>query len=88
MKYPALFNAAVEAATGKASSYNVANVPNLGACYLASFLRRHGMSAADARAIIPELASIFNTAATGGPAINRALLSVDAPRLDTAPLPA
>jgi radical SAM PhpK family P-methyltransferase len=45
VKYPALFNAANEAATGKPASYNVARVPNLGACYLASFLRRRGLSA-------------------------------------------
>jgi radical SAM PhpK family P-methyltransferase len=45
VKYPALFNYAVEAATGKPAAYNVARVPNLGACYLVSFLRRHGLSA-------------------------------------------
>lgn len=45
VKYPALFNWAFEAATGKPAVYNVAKVPNLGACYLASFLRRRGLSA-------------------------------------------
>ncbi|HSK81399.1 MAG TPA: hypothetical protein VLQ45_33405, partial [Thermoanaerobaculia bacterium] len=43
VKYPTLFNHALELATGKPASYNVAKVPNLGACYLASFLRRRGL---------------------------------------------
>jgi radical SAM PhpK family P-methyltransferase len=45
VKYPTLFNHALELATGKPASYNVAKVPNLGACYLASFLRRRGLNA-------------------------------------------
>jgi radical SAM PhpK family P-methyltransferase len=45
VKYPALFNHAVAAATGRPAAYNVAKVPNLGACYLASFLRRRSLSA-------------------------------------------
>jgi radical SAM PhpK family P-methyltransferase len=45
VKYPALFNHSLALATGKPASYNVAKVPNLGACYLASFLGRRGLSA-------------------------------------------
>ena len=45
VKYPALFNHALETATGRPASYNVAKVPNLGACYLASFMRRRGLGA-------------------------------------------
>jgi hypothetical protein len=45
VKYPSLFNYASVAETGKPAAFNVAKVPNLGACYLASFLRMHGLSA-------------------------------------------
>ncbi|MBC7974674.1 MAG: radical SAM protein, partial [Myxococcales bacterium] len=52
VKYPELFNHAYKAATGTQASYNVANVPNLGATYLASFLRKRGYGA--------EIANFFN----------------------------
>lgn len=52
VKYPELFNFANGAATGARPSYNVANVPNLGATYLASFLRKRGYGA--------EIVNFFN----------------------------
>lgn len=42
VKYFPLFNYAIEAATGRHASYNVSKIPNLGACYLASFLKKRG----------------------------------------------
>jgi radical SAM PhpK family P-methyltransferase len=40
VKYADLLNLALEAATGRPSRLHVAKLPNLGACYLVSFLRR------------------------------------------------
>jgi anaerobic magnesium-protoporphyrin IX monomethyl ester cyclase len=45
VKYPELFNAAYERATGRPGAFNVAKVPNLGAAYLTSFLRKRGFAA-------------------------------------------
>jgi p-methyltransferase len=40
IKYADVLNGAIEAATGKPSRLHVAKLPNLGVCYLVSFLRR------------------------------------------------
>jgi radical SAM PhpK family P-methyltransferase len=45
VKYFPLLNYAIEAATGRQTNYNVAHVPNLGAFYLASFLKKRGLTA-------------------------------------------
>jgi p-methyltransferase len=52
VKYPALFNRAIAAATGRPANYNVAKLPNLGACTLASFLRKRGY--------VAEIVNFFN----------------------------
>lgn len=43
--YPGVLNAGIEAATGHPSSLHVGRLPNLGAHLLASFLRKHGLTA-------------------------------------------
>jgi radical SAM PhpK family P-methyltransferase len=52
VKYSDLLNTAWEEATGQRGRFHVAKMPNLGACYLVSFLRRHGLAA--------ELVNFFN----------------------------
>lgn len=45
VKYFSLFNYSIEAATERCANYNISKVPNLGACYLASFLKKRGHGA-------------------------------------------
>jgi radical SAM PhpK family P-methyltransferase len=45
VRYPELLNFALHEATGKASAYHVGRLPNLAACYLASFLRKRSFAA-------------------------------------------
>ncbi|HSR68324.1 MAG TPA: PhpK family radical SAM P-methyltransferase [Acidobacteriota bacterium] len=45
VRYPELINAAISRATGRPSRLHVANLPNLGAHYLASFLLRRNLAA-------------------------------------------
>ena len=45
VRYPELLNFALEEATGRAPGYHVGRLPNLAACYLASFLRRRSLTA-------------------------------------------
>jgi p-methyltransferase len=52
LKYAQLLNLALETATGKPSQLHVAKMPNLGVCYLTSFLRRRGYRA--------EIVNFFN----------------------------
>lgn len=46
VRYPELLNFGLREATGKACDYHVGRLPNLGACYLTSFLRRRSLNAA------------------------------------------
>lgn len=43
IKYSDLINICISASTGKESRHHVGRLPNLGACYLASFLRKRGL---------------------------------------------
>lgn len=45
VRYPDLLNRCIETATGKPSNYHVGRMPNLGAFYLASFLRQRSLQA-------------------------------------------
>jgi p-methyltransferase len=45
IKYSDLINTCISASTGKESRHHVGRLPNLGACYLASFLRKRGLRA-------------------------------------------
>ncbi len=45
VRYPDLLNFAIEQATGRPSRHHVGRLPNLGACYLASFLRKKSFCA-------------------------------------------
>ncbi len=45
IRYPELINHSIEATTGKSSQLHVGRLPNLGACYLVSFLRRRSLDA-------------------------------------------
>ena len=45
IRYPELINHCIEAASGKRSDLHVGRLPNLGACYLVSFLRRRSLEA-------------------------------------------
>jgi radical SAM PhpK family P-methyltransferase len=45
-RYPELLNFGLREATGKVSDYHVGRLPNLGACYLTSFLRQRSFEAA------------------------------------------
>jgi p-methyltransferase len=45
VRYPEVLNASIEAATGRSPGYHVGRLPNLGACYLASFLRQRSFTA-------------------------------------------
>jgi len=46
VRYPELLNFALREATGKVSDYHVGRLPNLGACYLTSFLRKRSLDVA------------------------------------------
>ncbi|HKH49974.1 MAG TPA: radical SAM protein [Thermoanaerobaculia bacterium] len=46
VRYPELLNFGLREATGKTCDYHVGRLPNLGACYLTSFLRKKGLDAA------------------------------------------
>jgi len=46
VRYPELLNFGLREATGKACDYHVGRLPNLGACYLTSFLRQRSFDAA------------------------------------------
>lgn len=52
MRYSDLLNVCIERATGRPSQFNVGRIPNLGACYLVSYLHRRGHRA--------ELINYFN----------------------------
>ncbi|OFW02605.1 MAG: hypothetical protein A3G20_08530 [Acidobacteria bacterium RIFCSPLOWO2_12_FULL_59_11] len=45
IKYSDLINTCISASTGNESHYHVGRLPSLGACYLASFLRKRGLRA-------------------------------------------
>lgn len=46
VRYPELLNFGLREATGKVCDYHVGRLPNLGACYLASFLRKRSLDVA------------------------------------------